>query len=40
MIHAKKPLGKERKPLGKLNPPQPVKISSSIKSSGAKPEKQ
>jgi len=40
MIHEKKPLTKERKPYGKLNPPQPVKISRSTKSSGAKPEEQ
>jgi len=40
MIHAKQPLTKERKPSGKLNPHQLLKISSSTKSSGAKPEEQ
>ena len=40
MIHAKRLLTKERKPYAKLNPPQPVKISRSTKSSGATPEEQ
>jgi len=40
MIHAKKPLTKERNPSEKLNPHQLLKISSSTKSSGAKPEEQ
>jgi len=40
MIRAKKSLTKERKPSGKLSPPQPLKISRSTKSSRAKPEEQ